>query len=423
MISFDSSPDDEAFPSSELSSGNASVFQTLIGGLRNWTREKNQNDGLFKRVRADIGLKESKNTIDDWLAFQLHWILWTFASYERKFPAMYFGALLTYDNVLEALRFRYNLYVGGVLARKICLEPTTTILSPVRPNKIGLVPCHRHFSMSSSMSPLQRCTEIQTFLWPLVLCISIIVDHSGGYYETPAKNSNQAARATVRVTDGWWWTTALVDISLYNLIVQKKLVDGCKIVVFAATFEADSSENAVIKLSINTTRRARSDALLGYCRPRFLSRGLGLKSLVVDGGSVFAAKVKILSLSQPMAKVVFYTSGVNERKFIFLDHEEVNEVSKFIEGSKSRYLQSMESSEELNLRDILEDIDCDDYVKSLMLGNEPDGELSREVLAQIDRVKQKIREAQQSIINENLNNTGNGVPKVSKYLIISQILK
>jgi hypothetical protein len=67
--------------------------------------------------------------------------------------------------------------------------------------------------------------------------------------------------------------------------VQGKLQDGCKILVFGASFDTtgegasgDSGQHCV-QLSLNGTRRARKDALLGYCRPEQLVRGLSLRTM------------------------------------------------------------------------------------------------------------------------------------------------
>lgn len=80
---------------------------------------------------------------------------------------------------------------------------------------------------------------------------------------------------------------------------QGGLCDGFKIVIFSATFaeSSKSKDGSVLNLSINGVRIARGDASLGYVHPRFLHRGLSIKSLVVWGGAVFSVGVTVIRRS------------------------------------------------------------------------------------------------------------------------------
>ena len=58
-----------------------------------------------------------------------------------------------------------------------------------------------HFNRTGSQSSLQRCADIGVLLNPMILCFSM----RAGNYE---------------VTDGWWWTEAVLDPPLMDLIRQ-----------------------------------------------------------------------------------------------------------------------------------------------------------------------------------------------------------
>ena len=60
--------------------------------------------------------------------------------------------------------------------------------------------------------------------------------------------------------------------------------DGFKIVIFNATFEiveisSKVAVKTIMKLSLNGVRKARGDAKLGFVNPKYLNRGIALKTI------------------------------------------------------------------------------------------------------------------------------------------------
>jgi hypothetical protein len=65
--------------------------------------------------------------------------------------------------------------------------------------------------------------------------------------------------------------------------LQGKLVDGCKIAVFGATFttrdSASGRSTMCLRLTYNNVRKAQHDARLGYISPGHLQPGISIASI------------------------------------------------------------------------------------------------------------------------------------------------
>ena len=200
------------------------------------------------------------------------------------------------------------------------------------------------------------------------------------------------------VTDGWWWTKAVLDPELIRLVETGVLSDGCKIAVFAAQFEMESgSENAscCIKLAINSVRKGSCTAALGFLSPPSLARGLSLKSISHGGGPVFAIRVRVLFVCPQMVKVTAEGSnghqsqkrkkdippplgatrshsGGGDRdslggRAVVLDACEANELRAIMSKRSSLIEDSLEGDEQLSLASLLDYLGCDDWLVDFFL--------------------------------------------------------
>jgi hypothetical protein len=174
--------DDDTMGVRMLSSGMSSSFSRVLDQIESCYRKN---------------LKTLQELVS-WVRFQFKWIIWTFASYERKYPSKYLGKLLNFKCVYSAIQLRFSRY--------------------------------------SSMSPLQRCCNIRCFLWPMVVCVSIesrdssdCMEQYSQSFKTPAKraldgslkkNSERPKKLSIVITDGWWWCTSIVDDYIYDLTQQ-----------------------------------------------------------------------------------------------------------------------------------------------------------------------------------------------------------
>jgi hypothetical protein len=207
----------------------------------------------------------------EWLDMQLRWIVWTFACRERRQPEAYLGKLLHWEVVRDCVKSRlltytqpsasapvapavphvagvrsacastpYAVQTAGKKRRLNMYNAITPLTAAVRPSpttdtpvareacpESETVPCGpsatlggprrsaaQHFSKRGAMSPLQRCSDIACFVWPMVLCFSAPPPSS-------APLQPVAGTTLLRVTDGWWWTTAQLDadlLTLYNAV-------------------------------------------------------------------------------------------------------------------------------------------------------------------------------------------------------------
>jgi hypothetical protein len=241
-----------------------------------------QNNGYFTaglplldRLCAELAEADSVSLtggdMREWLNMQLQWALWTFASRERRQPEAYLWKLLHWEMVRDCLKSRlltytqpsasapvapaipnaagvrsagastpYAVQTAGKKRRLNMYNAVTPLTAAVRPSpttdtplareactESETVPCGpsatlggprrsaaQHFSKRGAMSPLQRCSDIACFVWPMVLCFSALPPSSAPLQ--PAAGSTR-----LRVTDGWWWTTAQLDadlLTLYNTV-------------------------------------------------------------------------------------------------------------------------------------------------------------------------------------------------------------
>ena len=216
-----------------------------------------ESELIFFKLHNDLKLKHGKsivfsNQLIDWLRMQLRWLVWTFACYERKYPTQYFGGLLNYDNLLTTLNFRLESYVNyrnfnknaietsnnqhgisipisnanivsteksksaikgykSVSAIKSIATTTTTTTTPsnkesynnnntttstnknLMTSRSNNTNNYRSFHPNKSMSPLQRCYEIRTFIFPMVFVFCHNKD-----------NITLNGQDMFQVTDGWW---------------------------------------------------------------------------------------------------------------------------------------------------------------------------------------------------------------------------
>jgi hypothetical protein len=265
----------------------------LVANHGHFSADRPLLDRLCEEVLGGDAGKDSQ-PMREWLLMQLRWVLWTLAAHERREPAAYFGKLLRWPTVVECVRWRAEAYnasssapsaarmslpplphavtAGPESARKrrrtmyssafpsrnaITPMPSASCSAPIAssatlsvdagernsPLAVEVAPCAltsptrprrsapSHFAKRGAMSPLQRCSDIACFVWPMVLCFSAsapegapsstaspaprALDNSAG------KGGDTETKMKCFVTDGWWWTSAQLDadlVALYNKV-------------------------------------------------------------------------------------------------------------------------------------------------------------------------------------------------------------
>jgi hypothetical protein len=191
--------------------------------------------------------------------------------------------------------------------------------------------------------------------------------------------------------------------------------------VFAACVELKDS-GPCVQLSVNAVRRARRDALLGYCRPTQLIRGLSLSSIRKDGGPVFGARVRILYSTPMMVKLsttdaVLVTNAASTGpRQVTISNEEYSIISHYRTDNREKEIERLTKLEEFGLSALLEDCGCDDELTKLILRieneNYGESEFEESTKREIDRMKQKVQMMRMTKIQEYLDDAACAV-KVS----------
>nr|CAG8559721.1 9752_t:CDS:2 [Entrophospora candida] len=236
------------------------------------------------------------NLIDQqWVLNHYKWIVWKISSMIRSYPNL-FHCWLSSDTVLDQLRYRYE--------REINRTQGSALKSIIEGNA----------------SPA----------WPMVLCVSDIIDDkttpltppplSSSFSMSPTPpfspvsppfsympNSSSSDRKyidgsklSLELTDGWYKINACIDPPLQRAIMKSKIKMGYKLEICGAkvygksvgkTSALDETNSICLKLSGNSTKLAHWDSKLGFRKFRPFA---SLNSLTPDGGFIFAIDVIIM---------------------------------------------------------------------------------------------------------------------------------
>lgn len=252
-------------------------------------------DGVQLTVNGGtVGLKEfwegfrQSPGVDEGLIsfewFSNHWgqLVWKLAGMEISYPRLFAGRCLTPDWLLLQFKYRYDREIDGAercALRKIC----------------------EHDDITSRR---------------IVLCVASI-NYKGieslatetGRGNQSIESGNGTVRATteaksdvpcVELTDGWYTLPCVIDTPLKHMIKNQKISIGTKLLICGAELTGLSSpchplevpQSCSLKISANSTRRARWYAKLGYqAIPH--PYPVPLASLYSDGGLVGCTDVVI----------------------------------------------------------------------------------------------------------------------------------
>merc|ERR1711871_79387 len=404
----------------KLNSVNTSNFDVDFRGEIVYLEDTKASSTSTLQESLMLELFGSLDSMDDdtckWFNFQFRWVMWTFASLERRQPLKYLGNLLTKENMLSVLSYRYALYTNDfrrVEQLQNSLLPSQKDLCrqnariPVRKAKPNVPKFHK----MRTLSPLQRCTEINTLVWSICLCISLCENDL----------------TSIHVTDGWWFTPALLDSDLLRLVQKGKIRDDTKVVIFSAGFDSSTGDTTRMILKYNCVRKANDHARLGYVEPAAMTRGLSAKTVHRGAGSVYGIRCRVLAKAAPMTKFSTHqcqhdsTSGGNEdrrdsvefssRKFWNLDPEESKIFDNFIEMYEESLASCFESSNDLSLDALLEYIDANDWSKSVIKSIETDDSCSQ------------LTSSQQISIQNTMTTLGNARLQLQNAMIKDSFMK
>ncbi|KAK3531907.1 hypothetical protein QTP70_034409 [Hemibagrus guttatus] len=226
----------------------------------------------FYRALCDTPGVDPKLISEAWVHNHYRWIVWKRASMERAFPEMMGGRCLTPEQVLLQLKLRYDIEVD-------------------------------HSRRSALKKVIERDdTPAKT----IVLCVCGIAkgDQSPVRSEEAMDTKDtkpESPAAVIWLTDGWYPIKALLDLPLSTMLRKGCLRVGVKLLIHGAELigsqdacpPLEAPESLMLKISANSTRRARWDTKLGFYKdPRPFP--LLLSSLYANGGVVSCVDIIVL---------------------------------------------------------------------------------------------------------------------------------
>lgn len=252
-----------------------------------------------------------------WLENHYRWIVWKLASMEMHCPQVFGGRSLTPDQVMLQLKYRYDIEIDN--------------------------------SCRSALRKIYERDDVPSK--SLVLCVSAIECKEDGGVQ-------------LELTDGWYSICAELDEPLSTLASTGRLFVGLKLLTSGAELvgsaEAcaplEAPKDAALRLSYNSTRRARWDVRLGYfVAPRPFR--VSLASLHPKGGLVGRVDCLVIR-SYPVMYLEMLPNGMGvmrhekEELIVAAKHEKVR--TAFIEKLTAEVLSQVEKSdmEELQLSGI-----------------------------------------------------------------------
>ncbi|NXC62983.1 BRCA2 protein, partial [Aleadryas rufinucha] len=254
------------FSKEYLLAGNG--IQLADGGWLIPTDEGKAGKKEFYRALCDTPGVDPNLVTEAWVYNHYRWIVWKLAAMEVSFPHEFANRCLTPEMVLLQLKYRYDLEVD-----------------------------------KSKRSAIKKIMERDDAAGKtLVLCISKIISLNTVVSPTSGNKNMESKKgaAIIEVTDGWYGIRALLDPPLKALLDRRRLTVGQKIIVHGAELVGpqngctplEAPDSLMLKISANSTRRARWHAKLGFHRdPRPFP--LPLSSLYSEGGAVGCIDVVI----------------------------------------------------------------------------------------------------------------------------------
>ncbi|XP_051498421.1 breast cancer type 2 susceptibility protein isoform X2 [Apus apus] len=257
---------EDFFSKEYLLAGNG--MQLADGGWLIPTDEGKAGKKEFYRALCDTPGVDPKLITEAWGYNHYRWIIWKLAAMEVSFPQEFANRCLTPETVLLQLKYRYDLEVD-----------------------------------KSKRSAIKKITERDDAAGKtLVLCVSKVISLNTDVSPSSSNNNvgGKKEAAIIEVTDGWYGIRALLDPPLKAFLCRRRLTVGQKIIVHGAELVGspngctplEAPDSLMLKISANSTRRARWNAKLGFHRdPRPFP--LPLSSLYSEGGAVGCIDVVI----------------------------------------------------------------------------------------------------------------------------------
>ena len=238
----------------------------------------------------------------EWFVNHYKQLVWKLASMEVCYPQQFGGRCLTPDWLMLQLKYRYDREIDRAersALHKICENddvPSRRIVLCVRQ-------IHREKLMTASSRAdcvaAKGTTDMETG--------NETVIQSETTKESKPGVANNVNPPCIELTDGWYGLPCALDPPLKQMVKSGKITVGTKLLIYGAELIGQSNPahplemppGCYLRISANSTRRARWFAKLGY-QPMPRSFPVPLLSVFPDGGLVGCTDV-VIARVYPMA--------------------------------------------------------------------------------------------------------------------------
>ena len=284
-------PGEQYFSSAILSGGSVCIGD---GALLNLSSTGRAGVTEFWEAFRTMQCVDEKLISYEWFVNHYKQLVWKLASMEVCYPRLFGGRCLTPDWLMLQLKYRYDREIDQAersALHKICesddVPSKRMVLCVSKIYKERVTPTLSDVIGSSHRESTGTESGNET----------VIQSENSKDSNSDATNTNPPC---MEVTDGWYSLPCVVDNPLRQMIKSGKVVVGMKLLVYGAelvgwsnpTHPLEVSPSCCLKISANSTRRARWYAKLGY-QPTPRPFPIPLMSSFPDGGLVGCTDVVI----------------------------------------------------------------------------------------------------------------------------------
>ena len=263
---------------------------------------------LWEAFAASPGVERELVSFQ-WFLNHYRWVVWKLAAMEVAFPVECGRHYLTPDWLMKQLKYRYDREIDAAerpALRKICERDD---LSTRR----------------------------------LAVCVSAVYPSLLTSPTADDDKEEHSNRPSVEITDGWYCLPAILDPPLRYMLQSGRIGVGTKIITCGAELVGspepchplEAPPNLCLRLSANSTRRARWYTRLGYqpCPHPF---PVPLSSLFPDGGVVGYAEA-VIARVYPL----IYMEKLADGKYIFRNARSEERASRHHQELRERKIEAL----------------------------------------------------------------------------------
>ena len=266
------------------------------GAMLNLSSNGRAGVAEFWEAFRSLSCVDEKLISYEWFVNHYKQLVWKLASMEVCYPHMFGGRCLTPDWLMLQLKYRYDREIDRAersALHKICENDDV-------PSK-RMVLCVSNIykeRVKSTLSDIGGKNMVQHKRIDIESGNETVIQ--GESSKDSESNSTNINPPCVEMTDGWYSLPCVLDNPLKQMIKSGLITVGTKLLVYGAELISQSNPShplevppsCSLKLSANSTRRARWYAKLGY-QPSPRPFPIPLMSVFPDGGLVGCTDVVI----------------------------------------------------------------------------------------------------------------------------------